>query len=96
MENFFRKSEILSEFIVLMNFKNRHKVVANFNTILIETMVEKDVKIEASLTNIASYRSTDLGNLIGNTQCENFRFFLPFRSYVKSIMVTLKPQKLPF
>ena len=38
-------------------------------------MVEKYEKIEASLTSVASYISTDLGNLIGNTQCGNFRFF---------------------
>ena len=36
---------------------------------------------------------TDLGSLIGNTQCENFWAFLPFRFYVKSILVVLKPPK---
>ena len=30
------------------------------------------------------------------TQCVNFRIFLPLRFYVKSILVILKPQKLPF
>ena len=33
---------------------------------------------------------TDLGSLIGNTQCGNFRILLPLRIYVKSILVTLK------
>ena len=36
---------------------------------------------------------TDLGSLIGNTQCGNFRIFLPIRFYVKSILVILKPYK---
>ena len=40
--------------------------------------------------------STDLGNLIENTQCGNLRIFLPVRFYVKTISVLLKPQKLPF
>ena len=39
---------------------------------------------------------TDLGSLIGNLQLVNFRIFLPLRFYVKSILVILKPQKLPF
>ena len=39
---------------------------------------------------------TDLGSIIGNTQCGNFRFFLPHRFYVKSILVILKPTKLTF
>ena len=37
--------------------------------------------------------TTDLGSLIGNTQCGNFRIFLPLRFYVKLILVILKPQK---
>ena len=41
-------------------------------------------------------RGTDLGKLIGNIQCGNFRIFLPLRFYVKSILVNLKPLKLPF
>ena len=40
--------------------------------------------------------STDLGSLILNTQCGNFMIFLPLRFYVKSILVILKLQKLPF
>ena len=40
--------------------------------------------------------NTDLGSLIGNTQCGNCGIFLPLRFYVKSILVILKPQKLPF
>ena len=36
-----------------------------------------------------------LRSLIGNTQCENFRIFLPLRFYVKSILAILKLQKLP-
>ena len=40
--------------------------------------------------------STDLGSLIGNTQCQNFRIFVLLRFYVKSILVILKQQKLPF
>ena len=43
-----------------------------------------------------SKRGTDLGILIGKSQCGNFRIFLPLRFYVKSILVILKPQKLPF
>ena len=39
---------------------------------------------------------TDLGSLIGKTQCGNFRNFLPLRFYVKSNLVMLKPKKLPF
>ena len=35
---------------------------------------------------------TELGSLIGNTQCGNFRIFLPLRFYVKSILVILKLQ----
>ena len=41
-------------------------------------------------------RSTDLGSLIGKTQCGNFRNFLPLRIYVKSILVILKLEQLPF
>ena len=40
--------------------------------------------------------TADLGSLIENTQCGNFRIFQPLRFYVKSFLVTLKPQKLPF
>ena len=36
-----------------------------------------------------SKRGTDLGLLIGKSQCGNFRIFLPFRFYVKSILVIL-------
>ena len=36
---------------------------------------------------------TDLGSLIGNSQCENFRIFPLLRFYVKSIFVMLKPPK---
>ena len=36
---------------------------------------------------------TDLGSLIGNTQCGNFRIFLPLRFYVKSTLVILNAQK---
>ena len=39
---------------------------------------------------------TDLDSLIGSTQCGSIRNFLPLRFYVKSILVILKPQKLPF
>ena len=35
--------------------------------------------------------STDLGSLIGNSQCGIFRIFLPLTFYVKSILVVLKP-----
>ena len=38
--------------------------------------------------------TTDLASLIGNTQCENFRIFLPLIFYVKSILVILKLHKL--
>ena len=40
--------------------------------------------------------STDLGYLIGNIQCGNFRISLPLRFCVKSICVIFEPQKLPF
>ena len=40
--------------------------------------------------------NTDLGSLIGNTQYENFKIFLPHRFYLTLILVLLKPQKLPF
>ena len=39
---------------------------------------------------------TDMGSLIGNTKCGNFVLFLLFRFDVKSKLVSLKPQKLPF
>ena len=39
---------------------------------------------------------THLGRLIWNTQCGNFRIFQPLRFYMKSILVILNPQKLPF
>ena len=39
---------------------------------------------------------TDLGSLIGNTQCGNFRNFLPLRIYVKSISMVLEVQKVPY
>ena len=39
---------------------------------------------------------TDLGSPIGNTRCGNFGIFLPLGFYVRSILVILKPQKLPF
>ena len=45
---------------------------------------------------LTSVCSTDLGSLFGITQCGNFRIFLPVRFYVKSILVILKFQKLPF
>ena len=41
------------------------------------------------------YNYTDLGSLIGNYLCGNLRTFLPLWFYVKSIMVILKPLKLP-
>ena len=34
---------------------------------------------------------TYLGSLIGNTQCVNFRIFLPLRFYVESILIIFKP-----
>jgi len=37
---------------------------------------------------------TDLGILIGNTQCESFGIFLPLRFYMKSILVIMNPQKI--
>ena len=37
--------------------------------------------------------STDLGSLIGNAQFDDF---LLLKFYVKSILVILKPQKMPF
>ena len=39
---------------------------------------------------------TDLGSLIGNTQCRNFRNFLPLGFYVKSMLVILKPKNAMF
>ena len=39
---------------------------------------------------------TDLGSLIRNTQCGNFRIFLLLRFYVKSILINFKARKLPF
>ena len=39
---------------------------------------------------------TNLGSLIGNTQCGKITIFQPLRFYVKSILVILKLQKLPF
>ena len=39
---------------------------------------------------------TDLGSLIGNTQCGTFRIFLPLIFYVKSILVVLKPKNCYF
>ena len=43
-----------------------------------------------------SKNNTDLASQIGNTECRNFRIFLPFRLYLKSILVIFKTQKLPF
>ena len=43
-----------------------------------------------------SNTTTDLGSLIGNTQCGNFRIHLPLRFCVKSTLSLFKPQKLPF
>ena len=46
-------------------------------------------------TNRSSSRSkSSSGN--GSTRCGNLRIFLSHRFYVKSILVILKPQKLPF
>ena len=46
-------------------------------------------------TNRSSSRSKNSsGN--GSTRCGNLRIFLSYRFYVKSILVILKPQKLPF
>ena len=39
---------------------------------------------------------TDLGSLIGNTQCGTLVIFLPLRFFAKTILVILKPQKQPF
>ena len=39
---------------------------------------------------------TDLYSLIGNSQYGNFRIYLPLEFYVKSVLVILKPQKVPF
>ena len=39
---------------------------------------------------------TDLGSLIGNTQCGNFKIFLPLRFCVKSLLVILKPTNCHF
>ena len=36
---------------------------------------------------------SDLGSLIGNTQCGNFRIFQPLRFYAKSILVILNLPK---
>ena len=41
--------------------------------------------------NTSFFYFTDLGSLIGITQCGNFRTFLPLKFYVKSILVILKP-----
>ena len=35
---------------------------------------------------------TDLGSLIGNTQCGNFKIYLQLRLYVKSILLILMPK----
>ena len=43
-----------------------------------------------------SKRGTDLGILIGKSQCGNFRIFLPLKLYVKSIWVILRPQNCHF
>ena len=40
--------------------------------------------------------TTDLGNLIGNTKCGNFRIFLSLRFYQKLILVILKPKNCHF
>ena len=37
---------------------------------------------------------TDLGSLIGNKQCGNFRISLPLRFYVKSILVIFEAPKI--
>ena len=52
--------------------------------------------VSAVLANDEVFNHTDLGSLIGNIHCGNFSIFLPLRFYVKSILVILKPQKLPF
>ena len=45
---------------------------------------------------VSTHVQTWVGNLIGITQCENLRIFLPLRFYVKSILVILTSQKLRF
>ena len=47
--------------------------------------------IQVLVRDRAHVLTTDLGSLIGNTQCGNICIFLPLRFYVKSILVILKP-----
>ena len=42
------------------------------------------------------YVHTDLGSLIGSTQCGNSRIFLPLGFCVKLFLIILKGQKVPF
>ena len=46
------------------------------------TVYDETINVSTAYTT-----STDLGSLIGNTQCENIRIFLPLRFYMKSILV---------
>ena len=72
---------------------------------MIDLSLQKEVFIQYASTlslmiDFVKYHSiqivkkiTELGSLIGNTQCGNFRTFLPpLRIYEKSILVILKPK----
>ena len=59
--------------------------------------VNKMTGMTYNLWNVKGLKSgTDLGSLIGNTQCGNFRVCLPLRLCMKLVLVILKPQKLLF
>ena len=56
-----------------------------------------DVTKSASIiSNLLQIFHLDLGNLIGKTQCWNFRNLLPIRFYVNSTLVILKPKNCHF
>ena len=68
------------------------------NNLIIPKIIRGSALLEISdkLNFVGRLRSTDLGSLIGNTRCGNCRIFLTHRFYVKSILVILRHQKLPF
>ena len=76
----------------VMRFKNLFwkKIIASHNLFAISNK-KLTAEFSISLLQLKSFQVTDLGSLIGTTQCEKFWIFLPLRFYVKSILVILKP-----
>ena len=93
MENVYNRHAYSIQICVSRNVQNIHSTTT-IKDLLLDTSISR--LLATSTNQIHCSWTTEVGGLIGNTQCENFRIFLPFRLYVKSILVILKPQKLPF